>query len=196
MTWPRSARCSRGVRTSSSPSAEAAGVAGGVHDRQLHCGRRSSHFRSGWWSVRTWVPRRAPNGCRCSVWSLLGGVFGHMLMNWALPRVPLWLSSTITLLMPVVSSLAAWMWLDEPLTAWQLAAMGVVRGLARHDRHQSDAGSIDTARRTQRLHHEGPRGIRARGPDAAARTGVRRRRRRHSSGFGFDSLWLASGSAA
>ena len=55
-----------------------------------------------------------------------GGVFGHMLMNWALPRVPLWLSSTLTLLIPVVSSLAAWLWLDEPLTAWQLAAMGVV----------------------------------------------------------------------
>jgi drug/metabolite transporter (DMT)-like permease len=32
----------------------------------------------------------------------------------------------MTLLTPVISSLAAWLWLDEPLTVWQLVAMGVV----------------------------------------------------------------------
>ena len=58
----------------------------------------------------------------------LGGVFGHLMMNWAIPRVPLWLSSTLTLLTPVVSSLAAWLWLDEPLTRWQLLAIAVVVG--------------------------------------------------------------------
>jgi drug/metabolite transporter (DMT)-like permease len=56
----------------------------------------------------------------------IGGLFGHMLMNWAIPRVPLWLSSTMTLLTPVVSSVAAWVWLDEPLTTLQVLAMLVV----------------------------------------------------------------------
>lgn len=59
---------------------------------------------------------------------LVGGVFGHLTMNWAIPRVPLWLSSTLTLLTPVVSSIAAWIWLDEPLTAVQVAAIAVVVG--------------------------------------------------------------------
>ena len=56
----------------------------------------------------------------------IGGVFGHSLMNWGIPRVPLWLSSTLTLLIPVLASLAAWLLLDESLTAVQLVAMGVV----------------------------------------------------------------------
>ena len=43
-------------------------------------------------------------------------------------RVPLWLSSTLTLLIPVLASVAAWIWLDEPLTAVQLIAMVVVVG--------------------------------------------------------------------
>ena len=40
--------------------------------------------------------------------------------------LPLWLSSTLTLLIPVLASLAAWLFLDESLTAVQLVAMGVV----------------------------------------------------------------------
>ncbi len=57
---------------------------------------------------------------------LIGGVLGHALMNWGISRVPLWLSSTLTLLIPVVASLAAWAFLDEPLTVAQLGAMAVV----------------------------------------------------------------------
>ncbi|HZB39422.1 MAG TPA: DMT family transporter [Ilumatobacter sp.] len=57
---------------------------------------------------------------------LVGGVLGHSLMNWGIPRVPLWLSSTLTLMIPVLASLAAWVFLDEPLTVVQLVAMGVV----------------------------------------------------------------------
>jgi drug/metabolite transporter (DMT)-like permease len=57
---------------------------------------------------------------------VVGGVLGHSLMNWGIPRLPLWLSSTLTLMIPVLASLAAWVFLDEPLTAIQLAAMGVV----------------------------------------------------------------------
>ena len=41
-------------------------------------------------------------------------------------RVPLWLGSTLTLLIPVVGSLTAWIFLDESLTGVQLAAMAVV----------------------------------------------------------------------
>ena len=59
---------------------------------------------------------------------LVGGVIGHLLMNWGISRVPLWLSSTLTLLIPVLSSIAAWIWLDEPLNEVQLVAMGVVVG--------------------------------------------------------------------
>ena len=65
-------------------------------------------------------------------WLLLlifvGGVLGHYLMNWGIPRLPLWLSSTLTLMIPVLASVAAWLFLDEPLTAIQLVAMGVVVG--------------------------------------------------------------------
>lgn len=54
------------------------------------------------------------------------GVLGHSVMNWSLVRVPLWLGSTLTLLIPVVSSIAAWIWLGEPLTWIQVVAMMVV----------------------------------------------------------------------
>ncbi len=59
---------------------------------------------------------------------LIGGVLGHMLMNWGISKVPLWLSSTLTLLIPVLASIAAWIFLDEALTVPQLIAMGVVVG--------------------------------------------------------------------
>lgn len=58
----------------------------------------------------------------------VGGVLGHSMMNWGLPRVPLWLSSVMTLLIPVLASLSAWVWLDEKLTVPQLLAMLVVIG--------------------------------------------------------------------
>ncbi len=54
------------------------------------------------------------------------GILGHTVMNWSLQRVPLWLGSTLTLLIPVVSSLAAWIFLDEALTSTQVTAMVVV----------------------------------------------------------------------
>jgi drug/metabolite transporter (DMT)-like permease len=69
-----------------------------------------------------------------SEWALLlllvlfGGVVGHSAMNWGIPRLPLWLSSTMTLLIPVLASLAAWVFIDEALNAIQLAAMAVVIG--------------------------------------------------------------------
>ena len=56
------------------------------------------------------------------------GVLGHAVMNWSLQQIPLWLGSTFTLLVPVVSSTAAWLWFDEPITAIQILAIGVVLG--------------------------------------------------------------------
>lgn len=57
--------------------------------------------------------------------ALGAGLLGHNLMNWALVRVPLWLGSTFTLLVPVVSSAIAWVFLDEPLNALQILGMAV-----------------------------------------------------------------------
>ena len=44
------------------------------------------------------------------------------MMNWSLTKVPLWLGSTLTLLIPVVSSIGAWVFLDE------VADLGAARG--------------------------------------------------------------------
>jgi drug/metabolite transporter (DMT)-like permease len=54
------------------------------------------------------------------------GLVGHSLMNWSLVRIPLWIGSVMTLLIPVVASLVAWQFLDEPLTWQQAAAMSLV----------------------------------------------------------------------
>ena len=54
------------------------------------------------------------------------GLLGHTMMNWSIQQIPLWISSTFTLGIPVVSAIAAWLWLDEPLTTVQVIAMGVV----------------------------------------------------------------------
>lgn len=62
-------------------------------------------------------------------WLLLmtfgAGFLGHNLMNWSIVRIPLWLGSTMTLLVPVVSSAVAWIFLEEPLNAVQVIAMFV-----------------------------------------------------------------------
>jgi drug/metabolite transporter (DMT)-like permease len=61
--------------------------------------------------------------------ALGGGVLGHTLMNWSLVRIPLWIGSALTLLIPVTSSLLAWVFLDESLSVGQLVAMAVVIGV-------------------------------------------------------------------
>lgn len=57
--------------------------------------------------------------------ALGAGLLGHNMMNWSIVRIPLWLGSTMTLLVPVVSSAIAWIFLDEPLNAIQISAMFV-----------------------------------------------------------------------
>jgi drug/metabolite transporter (DMT)-like permease len=60
--------------------------------------------------------------------ALASGILGHNLMNWALPRIPLWLGATFTLFVPVVSSALAWAWLDEPLSVTQIVGMAITVG--------------------------------------------------------------------
>lgn len=57
---------------------------------------------------------------------VIAGFFGHSLMNWSLVRIPLWLGSMYTLLIPVTSSTLAWLFLDESLSATQVAATALV----------------------------------------------------------------------
>lgn len=68
----------------------------------------------------------SPNWLPLIVLVFGAGVLGHSAMNWSLTRIPLWIGSMLTLLIPVVASLAAWIWLDEPLTVVHLLAMAVV----------------------------------------------------------------------
>ena len=76
------------------------------------------------------------------------GVVGHVLMNWSLVRIPLWVGSTFTLLIPVVSALLAWVFLDEVLSLTQVLAMAVVIGslamIVRGQSRHSDAPSDPT----------------------------------------------------
>jgi drug/metabolite transporter (DMT)-like permease len=56
------------------------------------------------------------------------GIVGHALMNWSLVRIPLWVGSTFTLLIPVFAALLAWIFLDEGIEPAQIVAMAVVIG--------------------------------------------------------------------
>jgi drug/metabolite transporter (DMT)-like permease len=83
-------------------------------------------------------------------WALLvamavgSGIIGHVLMNWSLVRIPLWVGSTFTLLIPVFSAIIAWIFLDEAIVLRQGLAMGVVIGaLAVIVRNQSATAKAD-----------------------------------------------------
>lgn len=54
------------------------------------------------------------------------GFTSHMLMNWALGNIPAWFGSTLTLAIPVTSTLMAWAFLGEDVAALQFVGMGVV----------------------------------------------------------------------
>jgi hypothetical protein len=47
-------------------------------------------------------------------------------MNWSLTRIPVWLGSTLTLAIPVTSTVLAWLFIDEQVRAVQFGGMGVV----------------------------------------------------------------------
>ncbi|MEL7157892.1 MAG: DMT family transporter [Actinomycetota bacterium] len=54
------------------------------------------------------------------------GFTSHMLMNWALGHIPAWLGSTLTLAIPVTSTLMAWAFLREQVAAVQFLGMAIV----------------------------------------------------------------------
>ena len=58
----------------------------------------------------------------------VSGWVGHVLMNWALEHIPLWVGGTSALAVPVLTSGLAAMFLSEPLAPIQIAGMMVVLG--------------------------------------------------------------------
>jgi drug/metabolite transporter (DMT)-like permease len=77
--------------------------------------------------------------------ALINGAVGHMLMNWAHAHVPLVVTSTFTLAIPVFAAAAAAVFVDEPVTAIQCVGMAIViLSLAVVVRHQSRP-VVDTA---------------------------------------------------
>ena len=76
----------------------------------------------------------------------VSGIVGHVLMNWSLVRIPLWIGSTFTLLIPVFSALLAWVFFDEAILLIQGIAMACVIGaLAVVVRGQSSAAKASAA---------------------------------------------------
>lgn len=54
------------------------------------------------------------------------GFTSHMLMNWAFGQIPAWFGSTLTLAIPVTSTLLAWAFLGENIVGLQLLGMAIV----------------------------------------------------------------------
>lgn len=76
----------------------------------------------------------------------VAGVVGHVLMNWSLVRIPLWVGSTFTLLIPVFAALLAWIFFGEEILAIQGVAMACVIGaLAVVIRGQSSAAKASAS---------------------------------------------------
>ena len=72
------------------------------------------------------------------------GVAAHMLVNWAHPYVKVSVSSVIVLLTPVVATVAAWVVLNESLTALQLlgGAVTLAAIVAVTRRHRPPAAAV------------------------------------------------------
>jgi drug/metabolite transporter (DMT)-like permease len=58
--------------------------------------------------------------------TLFSGALGHVLLNWSYPHVPLQVMSLLTLLVPVVATTGAVLFLDEPMDPLQWVGMAVV----------------------------------------------------------------------
>jgi drug/metabolite transporter (DMT)-like permease len=58
--------------------------------------------------------------------AVVAGVGGHFLMSVSIPHLPLWASSTMTLSIPVISTITAAIVLDESVSAAQVLGMAVV----------------------------------------------------------------------
>ena len=51
---------------------------------------------------------------------------GHLLMNWSHAHIPITLASILTLSVPVLSTIGAAVFIDEPMVAWQVVGMAIV----------------------------------------------------------------------
>lgn len=53
------------------------------------------------------------------------GLFAHLLMNWSLTTIPVWLGSTMSLLIPAGATVMAWAVLGESVTILQVAGISL-----------------------------------------------------------------------
>lgn len=53
------------------------------------------------------------------------GLAAHLLMNWSLTRIPVWVGSVMSLLIPAGATLMAWTFLDESITILQGVGIGL-----------------------------------------------------------------------
>jgi drug/metabolite transporter (DMT)-like permease len=58
--------------------------------------------------------------------ALVSGIGGHLLMSISIPHLPLWASSTMTLSIPVISTVTAAIFLDESVAPAQVVGMAIV----------------------------------------------------------------------
>jgi drug/metabolite transporter (DMT)-like permease len=56
------------------------------------------------------------------------GLIAHVFMNWSLTRIPVWLAATLSLFIPVTSTLMAWLFINEEVAALQFIGMLIVLG--------------------------------------------------------------------
>lgn len=73
-------------------------------------------WQPGWWELAGLLAMVAGPGS------------GHLLMNWAHQHCPILIASMLTLAVPVLSVLFAWVLLGESLVPWELAGMAVTIG--------------------------------------------------------------------
>jgi len=58
--------------------------------------------------------------------AVVSGIGGHLLMSMSIPHLPLWASSTMTLSIPVISTVTAAIFLDESVAPAQVIGMVIV----------------------------------------------------------------------
>jgi drug/metabolite transporter (DMT)-like permease len=58
--------------------------------------------------------------------ALVSGIGGHLLMSISIPHLPLWASSTMTLSIPVISTVTAAIFLSEEVAIAQVVGMAIV----------------------------------------------------------------------
>jgi threonine/homoserine efflux transporter RhtA len=89
--------------------------------------------------------------------ALVPGLIGHGLMNWSLTRIPVWLGGTLTLAIPVTSTLLACAFIDEEVRAVQFVGMAIVIGaLAAIVTSSSNSAPGDTVEQVEPIDGRAP----------------------------------------